>query len=113
MELKNRRSMAPGPSPMAAGTSRMPPPAFWHFLTPRDPAGSRALREIPEDTVRRLLAAAATSERALTAAVQSLLPEVVHPLLLRGVVGFVQEAAWGIRTRDKILSRLKKVGTGA
>ncbi|NUP43664.1 MAG: hypothetical protein HOY76_43245 [Streptomyces sp.] len=113
VELKNRRSTAPGPSPMAAGTSRMPPPAFWHFLTPRDPAGSRALREIPEDTVRRLLAAAATSQRALTAAVQSLLPEVGHPLLLRGVVGFVQEAAWGIRTRDKILSRLKKVGTGA
>lgn len=90
----------------------MAPPAFWHFLIPRDPAGSRALREIPEDTVRRLLAAAATSERALTTALQSLLPEVSHPLLARGLVGFVQEAARGIRIRDKIPSRLKKVGTG-
>ncbi|MGY0061325.1 hypothetical protein ACWY4P_33105 [Streptomyces sp. LZ34] len=111
--MKNRSWMSSEPSPMAEGTSRMPPSAFWHFLTPRDPAGSRALREISEDTVRRLLAAAATSQAALTTAVQSLLPEVGHPLLLRGIVGFVQEAARGVRTRDKILSRLKKAGTGA
>lgn len=112
VEMKNRKWMPLEPSPMAAGTSLMPPPAFWHFLTPRDPAGSRALREISEETARRLLAAAATSEAALTTAVQSLLPEVGHPLLLRGIVGFVQAAASGIRTRVKILSRLKKVGAG-
>ncbi|MEU0806290.1 hypothetical protein [Streptomyces sp. NPDC005970] len=79
---------------------------------PPGPRGSRALREISEDTARRLLAAAATSQAALSTAVQSLLPEVGHPLLLRGIVGFVQAAASGIRTRHKILSRLKKVGTG-
>ncbi|NSC25326.1 hypothetical protein FM076_30920 [Streptomyces albus subsp. chlorinus] len=35
----------------------MPPPAYWHFLTPRDPASSRALRAVTDAAVRRLLRA--------------------------------------------------------
>ncbi|MEU9114888.1 hypothetical protein AB0D04_24650 [Streptomyces sp. NPDC048483] len=97
------------PPPVAAGTRLIPTPAFWHFLTPRDPAGSRALRQITENTVRRLLKAAATSEEALRTAVGKLLPEVGHPLLVRGVVGCVQEAAEKRRFRDAFMGRLNRV----
>ncbi|BDM74369.1 hypothetical protein HEK616_78560 (plasmid) [Streptomyces nigrescens] len=97
------------PSPVAAGTRLMPPSAFWHFLKPRDPAGSAALREVSEDTARRLLKAAATSEEALRTAVAKLLPEVGHPLLIRGVIGCVQEAAATARSHNALLRRLKRV----
>ncbi|MFD8542458.1 hypothetical protein [Streptomyces sp. NPDC059649] len=97
------------PSPVAAGTRLMPPAAFWHFLQPRDPAGSAALREISEATVRRLVKAAATSEGALRTAVTKLLPEVGHPLLVQGVIGCVQEAAATARSGIAFLRRLKRV----
>lgn len=97
------------PSPMAAGTGLMPPSAFWHFLKPRDPAGSTALREISEATVRRLVKAANTSEESLRTAVAKLLPEVGHPLLVRGVIGCVQEAAATALSRNALLRRLKRV----
>ncbi|WBB61763.1 hypothetical protein O7599_04205 [Streptomyces sp. WMMC500] len=93
-------------SPMAAGTRRMPPKAFWHFLTPRDLPGSRALREMSEDTVRALLAATATSESALRNALGSLLPEVTHPLLLDGLTGFFQETDRRTQHRDRLLKVL-------
>ncbi|GAA2676044.1 hypothetical protein GCM10010400_43360 [Streptomyces aculeolatus] len=96
------------PSPMAAGTRRMPPKAFWHFLTPRDLPGSRALREVSEDTVRALLAAAATSAQALRKALGSLLPEVSHPALLDGLTGFFQETDRRIRHRDRLLKVLDR-----
>ncbi|MFF2187692.1 hypothetical protein [Streptomyces sp. NPDC058155] len=107
-ELRNDGWTDSTPDLMAAGTRLIPPPAFWHFLTPRDPAGSRALREITEDTVRRLLTAAATSEDALRTAVGKLLPEVGHPLLLQGVLGCVRAATEQISHRNLILTRLKR-----
>ncbi|GAB3453335.1 hypothetical protein GCM10027570_32400 [Streptomonospora sediminis] len=92
------------PSDMAAGTPRMPPKAFWHFLAPRDLPGSRALRQISEDTVRSLLAVAAPrSAAALRTAVAKLLPEITHPRLVEGVVGVVTEAAARIRDRDRLI----------
>ncbi|MFF0725938.1 hypothetical protein [Streptomyces sp. NPDC004134] len=94
------------PSPMAAGTRRMPPKAFWHFLTPRDLPGSRALREVSEDTVRALLAAAATSAAELRKALGALLPEVRHELLLDGLTGFFQETDRRIQHRDRLLTVL-------
>ncbi|WP_405798383.1 hypothetical protein [Streptomyces sp. NBC_01506] len=97
------------PSYTAMGTARMPPSAYWHFLRPRDLPGSRALREISEDTVRALLAAAATSETELRTALGTLLPEVRHPLLLRGIVGFVQETAARAKGLNSYLARLEKL----
>lgn len=92
--------------PMASGTVRMPPEAFWHFLAPRDLPGSRALREISEDAVRMLLAAALTSEAAAREAVGSVLPEVSHPLLVDGIVGVVRNSARRIPDRAKLLKVL-------
>ncbi|AUH39598.1 hypothetical protein [Streptomyces sp. CMB-StM0423] len=96
------------PSPMAAGTRRMPPKAFWHFLTPRDLPGSRALRDISEDTVRALLAATATSAAELRKALGALLPEVRHELLLDGLTGFFQETDRRIQHRDRLLTVLDR-----
>lgn len=96
------------PSLVAAGTRLMPPSAFWHFLTPRDTAGSAALRQTSEDTVRRLLKAAATSEQRLHEAIGSLLPEISHPLLVRGVAGVVREAVETLRSRDTLVRRLTR-----
>ncbi|MGI5350450.1 hypothetical protein ACQEU8_20065 [Streptomyces sp. CA-250714] len=107
-ELKNDGWVDTEPDPVAAGTRLIPPPAFWHLLKPRDPAGSLALRQITEDTVRRLLKAAATSEEALRTAVGKLLPEVGHRLLVQGVVGCVQATTEMISQRDRILNRLKR-----
>ncbi|WP_433211510.1 DUF4132 domain-containing protein [Microtetraspora malaysiensis] len=106
-ELMNDGWVDNEPDLVAAGTRLIPPPAFWHFLTPRDPAGSGALRQITEDTVRLLLRAAATSEEALRTTVGKLLAEVSHPLLVRGVVGCVQATTEMISHRRRILTRLK------
>ncbi|MEO3848285.1 hypothetical protein ABGB09_11615 [Streptomyces sp. B8F3] len=95
-------------SPMAAGTRRMPPKAFWHYLTPRDLPGSRALREITEDTVRPLLAATATSASELRKALGSLLPDVRNELLLDGLVGFFQETDRRIQHRDRLMKVLDR-----
>ncbi|NSC25453.1 hypothetical protein FM076_31600 [Streptomyces albus subsp. chlorinus] len=107
-ERKNNGWVDNEPDPVAAGTRLIPPPAFWHFLSPRDPAGSRALRRITEDTVRRLLKAAATSEEELRAAVAKLLPEAGHRLLVRGVLGCVRATADMVSHRDRILARLAR-----
>ncbi|MUL43028.1 hypothetical protein FZ103_17935 [Streptomonospora sp. PA3] len=102
--MMDREWIVNEPSAMAAGTPRMPPKAFWHFLTPRDLPGSRALRRISEDTVRSLLAVAAPrSAAALRTAVAKLLPEITHPRLVEGVVGVVTEAAARLRDRDRLI----------
>ncbi|NUP53724.1 MAG: phage tail tape measure protein [Catenulispora sp.] len=97
------------PDPMASGTMCLPPQAFWHFLTPRDLPGSRALRGISEASARVLLKAAATSEAAVREAVGSVLPEVSHPLLVDGIVGMVRYAARRIPDRNKLLRVLEQV----
>jgi hypothetical protein len=96
------------PTLAAAGTRLVPPAAFWHFLTPRDPAGSRVLRQIGEDTVRRLLTAAATSEEALRTAVRGQLPGITHPLLVQGVAGIFQEAAAKLVERDAMVTEFQR-----
>ncbi|GAA5052079.1 hypothetical protein HNP84_001577 [Thermocatellispora tengchongensis] len=89
----------PSTAGLARGTPIVPPPAFWHFLRPRDPAASAALRRIARPQVRRLLAAAVAdlSEDAkrpdlplLDAALTSL---ATHPRLRRGLSGVIRQAA--------------------
>ncbi|WP_405657579.1 hypothetical protein [Streptomyces sp. RK9] len=111
-ELKNDGWTSTEPDAMAAGTRLIPPPAFWHFLAPRDPAGSAALRRLTEDAVRDLLAAAATSEESLRTAVGKLLPDVGHPLLARGVAGCVQAAADLAARGERLLTRLSRPAQG-
>lgn len=67
----------------APGWGLVPPAAFWHYLSPRDPAGSAALRVVTLETARALIAGTP-------------LAAVTHPLLVRGVdahVAYARELA--------------------
>ncbi|WP_405680484.1 hypothetical protein OG239_07955 [Streptomyces sp. NBC_00868] len=88
----------------------VPPPAYWHFLTPRDEHASKALRAIGDDAVRALLdaagarGAAADAEAAVRAEIARVLPEVTEPRVGGGVVRTVLLAA-DVRRRREELSR--------
>ena len=82
----------------------VPPAAFWDFLTPRDTAGSHALRAITIDAARAMLDAARVEvaaggelgKRALPlteAAVRSIRPAFTDEKLIRGIAGIVEFAA--------------------
>ncbi|MCK9869430.1 hypothetical protein MRI28_07145 [Nocardiopsis dassonvillei] len=100
----------------------VPPPAFWHFLSPRDPDASRALRGVDEATARRLIEAAvyapgaedpsspeallASSARtspvraaAVRGALSRLLPEVTDEALVDGTGGVVWAVLWAAELR--------------
>ncbi|MGE0397308.1 MAG: hypothetical protein AB7T06_11350 [Kofleriaceae bacterium] len=85
------------------GTVPVPPVAFWHYLTPRDEASSRALRGITTDVARTILEAAikevsarpdgGTITVAIEAAIKSALPGVTHPAIVAGIAGHAERAA--------------------
>ncbi|MFC9882124.1 hypothetical protein ACFVJW_21450 [Streptomyces libani] len=91
-----------------------PPPAFWHFLTPRDTASSGALRTVGEDAARALLETARTGdEDAVRAASARVLPGVTHPRILDGVVRAARAAATVAERREVISGRVALIGAGA
>ncbi len=65
----------------------VPPLSCWHFLRPRDPAGSVALRAVDLATARRLLEARAThtGEHGAEEAVRAVLPAVTDPALVTAI----------------------------
>ncbi|MEO8702853.1 MAG: hypothetical protein ABI867_22605 [Kofleriaceae bacterium] len=86
------------------GDVLVPPAAFWDYLTPRDEAGSGALRSITIDTSRTILDAArrdveaggAKSGREMPqteAAIREALPAVTNAKLVRGIAGVAERAA--------------------
>ncbi|WP_435108390.1 hypothetical protein [Nocardiopsis synnemataformans] len=108
----------------------VPPPAFWHFLSPRDPAASRALRGVDDATARQLIEAAlhapgaeapsspeallASSVRnsparaaAVREALSRLLPEITDEALVDGTGGVVWAVLWAaeLRLRREEMSR--------
>ncbi|MFB4301768.1 hypothetical protein [Actinomadura sp. NTSP31] len=90
----------------------LPPPAFWHFLAPRDAASSLALRRTGEETARALLDAAPSAE-AVRDALAREMPEVTDPAIVAGVVGTVLRAAGVLRRRRAISRRVEVVRSGA
>ncbi|MBI3272404.1 MAG: hypothetical protein HYZ53_25655 [Planctomycetes bacterium] len=81
----------------ARGTPFGIPPFFWHYLAPRDEAGSRALRETSDEAARKLLdcargTAAASDPEALRAAIRAVLPGLAHARLAEGILGVVLHA---------------------
>ncbi|MFF4947812.1 hypothetical protein [Streptomyces chattanoogensis] len=102
-------SHAPGGGPL------FPPPAFWHFLTPRDAASSKALRTVTEDAVKALLAAAAGDggEEAVRAEAARVLSGVTDPGVLDGVVRAVRTAAGILDRRRTLSSRSALIVNGA
>ena len=88
------------------GSLLLPPVQYWECLTPRDPAGSTALRHIDRDTTAALLSAAGDKEpEALPGAIRTLL-HVTHPALLAGIAGVVRYAAAQQAVLDAAATRL-------
>lgn len=106
------------PGAFAAGTALLPPLAYWHFLRPRDPEGSSALRRIDEETAAALLKTAVSVESAdpgqpeqpgpeeLNALIRTLLPQVGHDALIAGIAGVARFAAALQVTLDTVAARL-------
>ncbi|MCX4472641.1 hypothetical protein OOK41_20410 [Micromonospora sp. NBC_01655] len=81
-------------STSVTGTRLLPPVAFWHFLRPRDEAGSAALRAVTDEQAGALLAEAAGLDTAqVRALVGRYLPQLTAPALVAGVAGIVEQAA--------------------
>ncbi|MGK5530929.1 DNA-binding protein [Streptomyces sp. URMC 129] len=97
------------PGPFARGTRILPPRRYWHFLRPRDPEGSAALRGVDRETAAALLAAAkggTVTEEALREEVRRVLPRVTHDALVAGVAGVVRFAAARQASLDTAAARL-------
>ncbi|MEV0375205.1 hypothetical protein AB0I10_36460 [Streptomyces sp. NPDC050636] len=92
----------------------LPPPAFWHFLTPRDATASRALRKTEEAAARAMLERARTADdEAVRAEAARVLPGVIHPGVLDGVVRAVRAAADVCARRRAISARTALIRSGA
>ncbi|WP_399892292.1 DNA-binding protein [Streptomyces sp. BBFR51] len=110
--------------PFSAGTPLLPPLRYWHLLRPRDPEGSAALRRVDEDVAAALLAAASAEPVAQASGddaddrdpvlepVRTLLPQVGHEALLKGITGVARYAAEQQRTLDAALARLDSAVQG-
>ncbi|MFI2205056.1 hypothetical protein ACH47Z_30570 [Streptomyces sp. NPDC020192] len=92
----------------------VPPPAFWHFLTPRDERSSKALRSVDDTIVRALLEAALESPDAehLRAAAVRLLPEVGDARVRAGVARAALLAAGVLRRREELSRRVGVMRSG-
>ncbi|MFD8979297.1 hypothetical protein [Streptomyces sp. NPDC059564] len=82
------------------GAGPVPPPAFWHFLTPRDEASSKTLRTVGDPAVRDLL------DAALRAEPEPGLPGALEPRIAAGVARAARLAADVLRRRHALSRRV-------
>ncbi|MFD0530551.1 hypothetical protein ACFQ1I_33895 [Kitasatospora arboriphila] len=87
----------------------LPPPPFWHFLAPRDPASSRALRAAGREAAAALLAA---DEEATAAGIARLLPEVTDRRIAEGAARTVRAARAALHRREELSARVAAVRSG-
>ncbi|MFF8726852.1 hypothetical protein ACF073_10205 [Streptomyces sp. NPDC015171] len=92
----------------------VPPPAFWHFLTPRDEGASKALRTVSDATVRALLDAArdGRDDGELHGLIGELLPEAGDVRVRDGVVRAARLAADVLRRRTELSRRVGIMRSG-
>ncbi|MGW2107581.1 hypothetical protein [Streptomyces sp. NPDC001948] len=81
----------------------VPPPAFWHFLAPRDEPSSRALRAVTEEAVRELLSSSGSGDAPAG---------VTDPRVGQGVVRAVRLAADVLRRRRELSHRVAVMRSG-
>ncbi|MFJ8076247.1 hypothetical protein ACIQ7Q_20415 [Streptomyces sp. NPDC096176] len=86
----------------------VPPPAYWHFLTPRDEASSKALRAVTDTAVRRLLGPRTSS----CDSESHPLPGVTDPRIRAGVARAVRLAADVLRRRRELSHRVAVMRSG-
>ncbi|MFJ7779794.1 hypothetical protein [Streptomyces yangpuensis] len=80
----------------------VPPPAFWHFLTPRDEPSSRVLRTVADSAVHELL----------HQGIGHALPGVTDPRVQEGVDRAVRLAADVLRRRRELSHRVAVMRAG-
>lgn len=80
----------------------VPPPAFWHFLTPRDEPSSGVLRAVTDAAVRELLSSGG----------EGTLPGVTDPRVRQGVARAVRLAADVLRRRRELSHRVAVMRSG-
>ncbi|MCE0444653.1 hypothetical protein LT493_02490 [Streptomyces tricolor] len=102
------------PPTLGEAAGPVPPPAFWHFLTPRDERSSKALRTACDATVRALLDAARDTrdDEALRAHVTRLAPEAGDARVRDGVVRVARLAADVLRRRAELSRRVGIMRSG-
>ncbi|MGW4232651.1 hypothetical protein ACWEF9_25755 [Streptomyces sp. NPDC004980] len=96
------RNSSRGRATLGEQAGPVPPPAFWHFLTPRDEPSSRALRTVTDTAVRELLHADAGSA----------LPGVTDPSIRDGVDRAARLAADVLRRRRELSHRVSVMHAG-
>ncbi len=85
-----------------------PPVGFWHFLRPRDPGSSAALRGAEPDIARALVDAhRAEGSTGVLKALDGHLPGVVHEAVRAGVVRAVAAAAELSTRREALVERIR------
>ncbi|EFL14017.1 predicted protein [Streptomyces sp. C] len=85
------------------GAGPVPPPAFWHFLTPRCEASSQALRTLDDTAVRALLDAALAGDPAPA------LPGGLEPRIAAGVDRAARLAADVLRRLRELARRVARM----
>ncbi|MFJ9852201.1 hypothetical protein [Streptomyces sp. NPDC101150] len=97
------------------GAPLFPPPAFWHFLTPRDAGSSKVLRTTDEAAAKALLAAARADggDASVRSEAARVLPGVTDPGVLDCVVRAVRTAARIVDRRRAISARAALIVSGA
>ncbi|MFF0739091.1 hypothetical protein ACFYVL_01715 [Streptomyces sp. NPDC004111] len=96
------RNRSKGRATLGELAGPVPPPAFWHFLTPRDEDSSRALRTVTDAAVRELLHQGNGSA----------LPGVREPRVREGVDRAVRLAADVLRRRRELSHRVAVMRAG-
>ena len=101
--------------PSADDHPPFPPPAFWHFMRPRDLDSSRALRTVSQDAVRALLDAVKPGDdgTAIRETLARVLPGVSEPRIVQGVVAAVEQAARLLEQRRALSERIPTISSGA
>ncbi|MFE1789048.1 hypothetical protein ACFW7J_11755 [Streptomyces sp. NPDC059525] len=89
------------------GAGPVPPPAFWHFLTERCTASSRALRTVDDTAVRALLDAALAGEPA-----PALPGRPLDPAVADGVARAAVLAADVLRRRRELSRKVAVIRSG-
>ncbi|MGW4564579.1 hypothetical protein ACWEN3_19900, partial [Streptomyces sp. NPDC004561] len=102
------------PPTLGEDAGPVPPPAFWHFLTPRDEHSSKAVRTVDDHTVRALLTAAASTQEIedLRAHVTRLLPGAADTRVREGVVRAARLAAEVLHRREELSRRVGIMRSG-
>jgi len=81
----------------AAGSACVVPWQFWHFLIPRDPAGSAFLRGYDQESAYELLLASINEDQqGILEHVERLMPAVTDPRLRAGIRGYVSNTLYSL-----------------